>query len=69
MSHSRKAWLKDEVQYANGEKRCFCSLLFVQKRFAEFVHSISDHVVNAEVRKVTILNQDAVVSLLTVTTP
>ena len=63
-SQFRKAWLKDEVQYANGEKRCFCSLLFVQKRFAEFVDQISDHVVNAEARKVTILNQDAVASLL-----
>lgn len=63
-SRFRKAWIRNEVQYANGEKRCFRSLLFIQKRFAEFVCSIADHVVNPEARKVTILNREAVASLL-----
>ena len=63
-SHFRRAWLLGDVQYANGEKCCFHSLLFVQKHFAEFVHQISNHVVNAEAHKVTILNREVVAALL-----
>ena len=57
--------MRGDVQYVNGEMRCFHSLLFVQKRFAEFIHQISDHVINPEARKVMILNREAVASILT----
>lgn len=55
-SRFQRAWLSGEVNYVNGELRCFHSLLFVQRKFAEFIHQLSDHVVNTEARKITILN-------------
>ena len=55
-SRFQKVWMQHEINYANGDMRFFHSLLFIQKKFAEFVCQISDHVVNPEARKITIIN-------------